>query len=220
MQKTARSFTLIEVLIIIVILGVLSLLLGLTTVEQLKKARDARRKVDLAIVARSLEQYFDSTTCFPAKLPACGKTLDSSMNTFITNFPCDPLSRGQYRYVSDGSDCSASFQLYTKLERSSDPAIILAGCQYGCGPDCEYNYGVSSTNKPLEYCIPTATPTPTPIQYVCAPGGGQTGSCEAFEVPSLSECPEVYPDDPTCQNECRTPANRCKNSKGKYKPTP
>lgn len=62
----------------------------------------------------------------------------------------------------------------------------------------------------------TPIPTPTPALYVCAPGGGQSGSCEVYADPERSECPKVYTNNPTCNNECSDPHNRCKNSSGKF----
>ncbi len=68
---------------------------------------------------------------------------------------------------------------------------------------------------------PTPTvvvPTPAYFRYVCAPGGGQIGSCEIFDDPDRSLCPFVFPNDETCQNTCEDKNNRCKNASGKYKP--
>jgi hypothetical protein len=83
------------------------------------------------------------------------------------------------------------------------------------------------TSEPTMQYGPTSTPTesiplPTPslgnLKYVCAPGGGQPGSCEPFDDPDRSLCPFVYLDDPTCQYQCGIKDNKCKNSSGKHKP--
>lgn len=77
--------------------------------------------------------------------------------------------------------------------------------------------GASPTIAPVK---PTLSPLPSPAtataNYVCAPGGGQNGSCEEFDDPDRSLCPVVYIDDPTCQNKCGSKDNRCKNASGKY----
>ena len=109
----------------------------------------------------------------------------------------------------------------------------MTGCENGCGPNCAYNFGVSSSNVSLDYCEPpitpnptvvppsptSLTPSPTPILYVCGPASGPNpeGQCESYVIPTLSECPKIYPDDSTCQYECYIKANRCKNAKGKFK---
>lgn len=60
---------------------------------------------------------------------------------------------------------------------------------------------------------PTAAPPPAPLQYVCAP---PSGVCLPFFDPKRSGCPDVYPDDPTCQNVCWDKKNQCHDERGKY----
>lgn len=225
-----RALSLIEVLIVISIIGLLFFLLFPPITTQLKKARDARRKLDLDMIAKNLEQDYDSIGFYPEIVPNCNQS---------DSIPCDPKTRTNYTYLSDGNEKSSWFKLYTNLERDLDSSIDLAGCRYGCGPDCQYNYGVSSPNIGLDYCLPevsptpssiiptstpgqptpTRTPTPTPIQYACSPASGPMpeGQCEAYDDPILSECPKVYPNDPTCASECENKDNRCRNARGKNK---
>ncbi len=66
--------------------------------------------------------------------------------------------------------------------------------------------------------FPPTTPTLTPFQYVCAPDGNQTGSCEPFAVPTLSLSPKIYSNNPPCQGDGADHKNRYKDSKGKYRP--
>lgn len=82
-------------------------------------------------------------------------------------------------------------------------------------PTPEPNTQTNPTNSPTE---PVISPIPPPFaNYVCAPGGGQPGICEVFDNPDRSLCPFVYPNDPTCQNQCDSKENRCVNASGKYK---
>jgi type II secretory pathway pseudopilin PulG len=213
-------------LIVISILGVLALFSLFVMNNQLKKTRDVKRKSDIVAIHNGLEQYYDTTSCYPKTLGACSSSLSLGSAMFISSLPCDPKTNDPYVYISDGNDCSSSFRIYSNLEISSDPNIKYLGCTYGCGPKCAYNYGASSPNQSLISCPgPTPTPGPTaipptpsttPIQYVCAPGGGAAGSCEPFLYPTESLCPTVYPNDPTCNMECSNPKNRCKNANGKY----
>jgi general secretion pathway protein G len=231
-RKKDNGLSLIELLIVIFILGILSVLIPITISNQIKKARDARRKADFNLIQKGLEQYYDSVGCYPKKLPNCGEKLAISNNNFIQEIPCDPKTKQPYLYITADRDCSPYFKLYTRLERSDDFNILMVGCQNGCGPDCIYNFGIASVNTSLDYCQPgvtptlvltpslITTPTPTPIQYVCGPASGPypNGRCEPYAVPTLSECPKVYPNDPTCRNECYIKENRCKNAKGKFMP--
>lgn len=214
-----KGLTLIELLIVIALLGVLSLLtIGMVLNTQLIKGRDAKRKVDLQTYSMNFEEYYDTAGCYPSTLPPCRNALLFGSEIYIQNSPCDPRSQSQYSYINDASYCPNWYAIYTNLENENDVRIEEAGCVTGCGPDCAYNYGVSSPNKTLDRCTPSVTPSPTPIQYVCGPGGGQTGICEAYNDPALSECPKVYPNDPTCNNECSEHENRCKNASGKTTP--
>lgn len=221
--KKIKGLSLIEILVVISIIGFLLLLIAPPIAAQLQKARDGKRKLDINLIQKSLEEYYDSTGCYPERLPECGK----SLTNFLPDMPCDPKDKSFYPYITTGENCSPYFKLYTKLERNEDQNIRMVGCEYGCGPNCAYNFGVSSSNVSLDYCEPpinifpgpSATPSPTPIQYVCSPASGPQpeGQCEPYAVPTLSECPKIYPNDPTCQYECYLKENRCKNSKGKFK---
>ncbi len=231
--KKIKGLSLIEILIVVFIIGILSLFITPPIITQLKKARDGKRKVDINLIQKGLEEYYDSTNCYPERLPECAKPLIIGVTNILAGIPCDPKNNSFYPYITTGENCSPYFKLYAKLERSEDPNIYMTGCENGCGPNCAYNFGVSSSNVSLDYCeapispsptnppaLPTSlTPSPTPIQYVCGPAAGPNpeGNCESYVIPTLSECPKIYPNDPTCQYECYIKANRCRNSKGKFK---
>ncbi len=236
-KKKDKAISLIELLIVLSILGALLILIAVPIFAQLQKARDGKRKIDVNIIQKGLEEYYDSTGCYPERLPECGKELNVGKNKFIQGIPCDPKNKSFYPYITTGENCSPFFKLYAKLERIDDSNIKITGCENGCGPNCAYNFGVSSSNVSLDYCqppvtstltpsptvapslIPTSSPSPTPIQYVCSPAAGPNpeGQCEPYAIPTLSECPKIYPNDPTCQYGCYLKSNRCKNAKGKFK---
>ncbi|MCK9427014.1 MAG: type II secretion system GspH family protein [Ignavibacteriaceae bacterium] len=231
--KRIRGLSLIEILVIVTVIGAFLLLILPPIVGQLQKARDGKRKIDINLIQKGLEEYYDSTNCYPERLPECGNVFSIRSTSILAGIPCDPKNNSFYPYITTGENCSPYFKLYAKLERTEDPNIYMSGCENGCGPNCAYNFGVSSSNVTLDYCeapitpSPTAvppsptslTPSPTPIQYVCGPAAGPNpeGQCESYVIPTLSECPKIYPDDSTCQYECYIKANRCKNSKGKFK---
>jgi prepilin-type N-terminal cleavage/methylation domain-containing protein len=231
--KKIKGLSLIEILVVISIIGLLLLLTTPSIITQLQKARDGKRKIDINLIQKGLEEYYDSTNCYPERLPECGKALTLGSTNILQGIPCDPKNKLFYPYITTGENCSPYFKLYAKLERSSDPNIYTVGCEFGCGPNCAYNFGVSSSNVSLDFCEPpitpspsqvppsptSLTPSPTPIQYVCGPAAGPNpeGNCESYVIPTLSECPKIYPNDPTCQSECYLKANRCKNAKGKFK---
>ena len=229
MRLRNSAFTLVEVLIVISLLGAVTIVSALGLAKQLSKARDAQRKLQLKQLNKALEEYYDSTLCYPLYLPACGEKIQLENSMLLDSVPCDPLTHLPYLYETDNAACNSQYKVYANLENDEDTDIAYVGCSNGCGPDCNYNYGFSSPNTGLDFCsapiIPTPSsevppqvmPTPTIdlLEYVCAPGLGNDGHCTLFVYPELSECPKIWIDDPTCNNECDLKSNHCKSSKGK-----
>ena len=125
---------------------------------------------------------------------------------YLDPVPCSP-SGEDYVYEVEGGGCANWFKVLTDLVVVSDPTIDDVGCRTGCGPECSYNYGTSSTNIRVEDgCI---------NYYVCAPSA-HDDSCEIHVNPEKSECPRTYINDPSCGGvDCGIKANSCKSSDGK-----
>lgn len=206
-SKNSPGVTLIEVLIVILILMILILASYLIVPHQIAKARDASRKADLLKIRTALEEYYDSQGEFPGELPKCGEPLILGKTTLINNLPCDPITNQSYYYETKRGGDTSYYRLYANLENNDDISIDFAKCRGGCGLDCNYNYGISSTNVSLVRC-----------SYVCAPGGGRSGSCELYHNPEISLCPKLYYQDSTCNNECRLAQYKCQNASGKNIP--
>lgn len=111
------SFTLLEILIVvslIIVLAVLAILL-LNPWEQAAKARDAKRKHDLELIRKVIEDYYNDKGCYPPPSAICynsatnictstgTKTLTSqtcnicgsdssspSFSPYLQTLPCDP----------------------------------------------------------------------------------------------------------------------------------
>jgi len=198
------GFSLFEILIFVIVWSLLAVTSYLVVPPILVKVRDVQRKSDLHKISQALEQYYESKKEFPDTLPDCGRPLSLASTTILSSIPCDPSLKTPYLYQKTNS----SYRLYANLENEQDPIIATIKCHFGCGPDCAYNYGISSTNILLENCLPE------PIIYACSPGGG----CDQYDNPQLSQCPLTYPDDPICNNECNDPKKRCKNASGKHVP--
>lgn len=205
-KSNKAGMTLIELMIAIAILAIVSSASYIVMQTQRTRAYDGVRKSDLHSIKTSVESYYDKAGEYPGELPNCGEPLMLGNQVVIASTSCDPTTKEKYFYQTDHEN-RQWFRLYTSLGNKQDQSISYVSCQGGCGPECVYNYGVSSPNVGLERC-----------SYVCAPGGGQTGSCERYEDPELSECPVLYEGDPTCDGGCSVPKNRCKNASGKNTP--
>lgn len=178
MRLRKTSFTLLEILIVITLLGSFTFgaVMGIT--RQFAKMKDVQRKMHLKMLHKALNEYYDETSCFPHELPLCDEPFTVGNVKLINNTPCDPETRSGYAYVTEGDECNTFFRLYTTLDNHDDRDITYVGCENGCGTLCDYNYGLSSVNRGLEQCepvIPTqpaqpsitpttaVTPTPTPL---------------------------------------------------------
>ncbi len=216
-EKFIRGVTLVEILLAAGVLAILSTSAFFGARGRLREARDAKRKSDLNRIKIALYDYLFDNDCFPEEIPACGQNLKAGEAVYLNNFPCDPLGKS-YVYQADDNGCSQKFKVLTNLEDIKDKDIAAVGCQNGCGPQCQYNYGVSSSNiKVNEGCV--VTPTPEPGYIVCAPGN----TCDIFMDPAASQCPKIFFSFEECQKECFkeggkvTKGVRCQDSKGKFR---
>ena len=169
--KTARKkgFTLIELLITVAIIGILILVSLFIYQIYMTRARDGRRKADLAKLQRVLEDYLNDNVCYPDALE-CG----DDFSPYLAEVFCDPTNSGvnvYYYSVSSIGECKKWYKIFTNLEYEKDPIIEEIGCTSDiCGP---FNYLVASPNvedlvqqpgevyPPFPPGVPTFTPTPT-----------------------------------------------------------
>lgn len=146
-----KGFTLIELMLVIIILGILVSLITGNFLNSLNKGRDARRKGDLEQVQKALEFYYEDQKAYPASLTFGSPfTYDtgSGVKTYMTTLPTDP-SGHNYKYCISGN----KYQLYAYLENSNDPTRLtdlsnsLCGAAntkcFGINGDC--NYGIANS---------------------------------------------------------------------------
>ncbi len=168
-QQKKNGFTMIELLVVIVIIGILSTIGLGSFMSSQQKARDSRRKTDLRAISDALELYYNDFGKYPnddglgnfvgcgteAKSSACssGQIWSNSTNgtIYMVQVPQDP-NGGRYLYVSSGG---ASYQIYARLENERDRDVPTNGSgdpQTYSGKLCgtgACNYGRSSTNVDL-----------------------------------------------------------------------
>jgi type II secretion system protein G len=160
--KCQGGFTLIEILIVMVIIGILAAIgIGSFQSSQIK-ARDASRKSDLQQIGKALEAYYndkgeypsgaggDVYGCISEAVCTWGEAFEDESGTiYMVILPNDPKpTYRNYYYDSDGS----YYQIYARLENDLDRDLSrdvsenpLEYSGVACG-DIDCNYGFSSTN--------------------------------------------------------------------------
>ncbi len=229
-----KGLTMMESLIIITLIIVLLALIifQLNPKNQINKAKDSRRKTDLTMLKKVLEDWYNDKNCYPKPEEICYDAQSNSLTCHICgekptspNFqpyfnklPCDPDSQSNknYLYEVDNNDCPSLYRIYTKLEYLADQEIAKSGC-----PESPLNYGVSSPNTGLQcqltptsqptspYQSPTPSPTQSPSNIYCRDYNPiyiiSLGICNICG--SYNECLNQYPEktfyiDFQCQQSC------------------
>ncbi|KPJ85113.1 hypothetical protein AMJ57_04270 [Parcubacteria bacterium SG8_24] len=128
-----KAFTLVEILVTIGIIGLLAVISVVALGPSLKKARDTKRKTELARIGR----FMAGTTCYLPEAGAGDYDLEELMDDVRSRYqqyakmlpartPRDPKSGSAtvsgYRYVvtAAGADCA----LYANLEKADEEVTL------------------------------------------------------------------------------------------------
>lgn len=138
-KKTQQDsgFTIIELLLVIVLIGVLAGIVMLSLGDQTGKARDAKRKSDVKAVQNALQLYYNHFGNFPNNVggsirgcgsggtSACtwGSEFSANSNVYMAQLPSDPSCEmpecpSEYRYTRNTVD---SYSITSCLEFEQDP---------------------------------------------------------------------------------------------------
>ena len=160
-----KSFTLIEVLIVVFILGILASLLLANFLTSLKKGRDARRKADLEQIQKALEMYYEDKKKYPTfnifenkNYSLCETRIAQDCGgekVYIQKIPNDSSFGKSYEYQFDSE--GSYYRLYACLENNQQllPYPSLTGTPIiFCSTRCKNNqneevpciWAISSSN--------------------------------------------------------------------------
>jgi general secretion pathway protein G len=148
------AFTLIELLIAVVIIGILAAIgLGQFHNAQIR-ARDAQRKDNLSSVAKALEMYYSDQGRYPDDL-SWGSSLfdpDEQETIYMKDLPNDPSSGAKYDYETD--DLGSYYRLYAYIEHGADRCFAEDDkCLEGGYPETNCLPGREDPLCRCRYCI-------------------------------------------------------------------
>jgi type II secretion system protein G len=115
--KEQKGFTLLELLIVIVIIGILALLIIPNITSAPKKARDTQRKTDLTTIRKGLEEYFVNNNAYPAAL---NDLTAASTGPIMKAVPTDPKNTGSLVYTYTPANSNTTYTLTGCLENPGD----------------------------------------------------------------------------------------------------
>ena len=166
------GFTLVELMIVMIIMGILVLAGVGSFISSQKRSRDTKRKNDLRQVSLSLEAFANDKGRYPARdanglilgctpdgATACnwGKLFQANTGgaVYMITLPTESKASRRYFYVSDAG--GTYYQIYARLENTLDSDIprdaedkALVFSDLDCssdGSNAYCNYGVASQNK-------------------------------------------------------------------------
>jgi general secretion pathway protein G len=123
--KKQGGFTLLELLIVIVIIGILALLIIPNITSAPKKARDTKRKTDLTTIRKGLEEYFVNNNVYPGSSGTIGPSgalaeLAAGSAPIVKTLPTDPKGTAPYTYVYTPANSNSAYTLTACLENDGD----------------------------------------------------------------------------------------------------
>ena len=132
--KKQSGFTLLELLIVIVIIGILALLIIPNISSAPKKARDTQRKTDLRAAQKALEEYYVSNQAYPIATGNITTTLaplSTGTAPPLKTIPNDPKNVSPYLYNYTSTD-GQNYTLTACLENGGDQGTATAAAVSPC----------------------------------------------------------------------------------------
>jgi len=186
-----RSFTLIELIIVIAIVIILSATIVISLFTSIKKGRDARRKIDLGQIKGALESFYEDHLHYPL-LNNLSELLNSNGKKYIARLPTDPKTKLAYYYETNGT--GSYYKVYALLENNQDTSRGVNPGGYvdtSCETTQTCNYGISSPNVTL-----------APTTLIPAPTNSPVPPSPTTSEPTLTSVPPTSTPTPTPTPNC------------------
>lgn len=235
------AFTLLELTITIALVALTAtvVLVTLNPKGQIDKAHDTKRKSELSLFRKAVEDYYNDKGCYPKPEEVCYPGADNgdpvlanpcficgreerspTLSPYLKAIPCDPQHpTRKYLYQTDGSSCPKWYRLYSKFSQNQDLDSDASGCHKGgCGQPLTYgyDYGVSSPNIDLEvsnrfHCFTQEQSCDNCGTYERCLDPNLAPGCQKYKqfYGSYTACCDATQND-FCQDRyCHTTSNEC-----------
>ncbi|MFA5748046.1 MAG: prepilin-type N-terminal cleavage/methylation domain-containing protein [Candidatus Absconditabacterales bacterium] len=181
MHKSKKGFTLIEMLIVIVIIGILAAALIPRLMGVTGRANDTARKADIQQISTAFVSYQIDHGQFPGN-GGCISTISGELTSAgLNSIPTDP-QRNKILTANDGCTTPGQFayKFLTKNSQASGAAIIIAGVETIGGA----NYVLPNAGYPASYELLQLC-TDITIDSKIADATNTNGTCVANSISNL-----------------------------------
>ena len=107
-QNKAAGFTLIEILLVVVIIGMLATIAAINVPKFLGQGREGKAKADVSSISTALHLYNMNEGKYPASLSA----LQEGNDPYMQSIPKDPWGK-DYNYAVGSSRKGLRFEIYS-----------------------------------------------------------------------------------------------------------
>ena len=111
LKKRSEGFTIVELLIVIIIIGILATLVVVQFTNQQKKARDTKRKTDIGAIQTHLEAYYAENGKYPTATGVTTANLKGLKSESLKApngtdpISADAASKTHYNYTVTPANC-------------------------------------------------------------------------------------------------------------------
>lgn len=169
-QKQSKGFTIVELLIVIVVIGILAAITIVSFNGVQQRARNAQRSTDMNTITKALEMYKLQTGSYPtpsyngsggwevSSITPSNFLISLKTSNIISKVPVDPINVGDanaagssnylyYLYPAGTANCDAARgPFYILMSIANDGARLASAPGFTC-PLQSWNWGYWSTGS-------------------------------------------------------------------------